>query len=294
MRFVHFTDLHLFRLPRPEQLLGKRLLGATNLLLLGRRARFQEATLHALVRDVSALEPHVVVCTGDLTAMATPWEFADVRDLLLPLIGRQPFIVLPGNHDVYTRNAFREERFKAYFGQWTGSTFPCVNRFGDVAFVSLDVARFDPILSRGRITPSQVAGLEAVLASRELDGAFVALLLHYPLVDAKGHPYGPSTRALEGASLLLDALGRSDRVGLVLHGHEHHGFATTIPSARGAIPVLNPGAGGYAHLPAHGRTASFQVLDMDGDGLHGVVLYDFDGLAFRPRGLPSGTEAPAR
>ena len=60
--------------------------------------RVDEATAQPLVRQVKALQPHLIVVSGDLTQRARSGEFQDARRFLESL--PQPQIVVPGNHDV--------------------------------------------------------------------------------------------------------------------------------------------------------------------------------------------------
>ncbi|MFN7145106.1 MAG: metallophosphoesterase family protein, partial [Myxococcota bacterium] len=276
MRVAHITDLHVEVPPQLAQLLSKRALGAVNLYLLGRSAHFAKQTVEALVAAVVRAEPDLVVCTGDITSTATPQEFELAAALLAPLTERFPFLVLPGNHDVYTNESMG--RFQAHFGAWSnGGIYPYVQHFNGVDFVALDVSRPD-FLSRGLTPRQQLETLDGLLGS---GSAPAVVLLHYPLRDRRGDPYGPFTRNLENAVELEKVLGRHPRVVAVLHGHEHHGYRTTIP--RDGVPILslNPGASGYAFLPDRRRTAHFNLYDIHGGQL-GVERFAFDGAAFAP------------
>ena len=119
LRVAHITDLHVERTPRAGELLNKRAVGAVNLYLLGRKAHFTEATIAGLVEALLREAPDLVVCTGDLTATATEDEFLAARELLAPVLERFPFLVLPGNHDVYTGESVG--RFARHFGAWIQS-----------------------------------------------------------------------------------------------------------------------------------------------------------------------------
>jgi len=83
---------------------------------------------------------------------------------------------------------------------------------------------------------------------------------------------------------------RHPRVRMVCHGHEHHGFRTVAPRAGDDLPILDPGAGGYAWLPERGRTAHFCVYELDDTALTGVERQAFDGQHFAPeQGGPFAT-----
>ena len=295
MRVVHLTDLHVQVRPRARELLNKRLAATANLYLMGRRHKFDVATQRAAVQAAMAQRPDVVVITGDLTAQATPAEFQEARNLLAPILERVPTVVIPGNHDTYVPEAVRHDHMGHYFGDWMGPErrLPYLVQHGDVAFLAIESCRAH-LLSSGYTPPEQLEGAAALLdgAGWGPDRPFVFLLVHYPLRGRDGQPYGPSTRALSNAAAVEAFLAGTDRVDAVLHGHEHHGFRTELPGAAGPIPVLDPGASGYALVADHDRTAHFNVYEVDRAGLHAVHRHRWDGRAFHPE--PGGAYATGR
>lgn len=286
MKIVHLTDIHVHVRPALGDLLGKRLIGSTNLYVLGREGHFSARSQEAAVAAAVAEAPDVVVITGDLTAQALDSEFVAARTLLAPLLDHFETVIIPGNHDVYVPEASPAGTMRAHFGQWMGETTPWLHTFDDVAFLAIETCR-PHLLSSGRTPTGQLEAARALLA--EAGDRFVFHIQHYPLRNRRGEPYGPSTRALVDAAEVEAFLAQTDRVGAVLHGHEHHGFRTTIPTAAGPVPILDPGACGYAHLPDRGRTAHFNVYEADGAGLHSVRRLAFDGSTFVPE--PGGAYA---
>ncbi len=272
MRVAHITDLHVERFPNFVQLASKRALGAVNLYLLGRKGHFDEASARAAVAAVVEAEPELVVCTGDLTSTASPQEFEAAAALLAPITTRFPFLVLPGNHDVYTRGSVG--RFRAHFGEWSnGAEFPFVRRFGGVDFVAVDTV-VPSLLSKGECSAAQLERLDAVLGEGE--GPAI-LLLHYPLRNRRGEPYGPWTRNLDQAGAIEAVMAKHPRVVAALHGHEHHGYRTTLP---GGAMSYDPGASGYAYLPDKRRTAHWNLYEVGPAGIDTVHRYAYDGARF--------------
>ena len=281
MRIAHFTDLHLHRTASWSELPGKRLLGTVNM-TLGRSNHFTDESVEALVEAVLEQEPDWMLCSGDLTAMATPREFEAARDVLAPLTSRFPFFVVPGNHDAYTMGSVRDARFVQYFGTWAGDGFPSRHDTDDgFTFIGLDPCR-PHLLSSGVVPSAQLRGLRQMLDDSALHERFVILLLHYPLRNRRNEAYGPFTRDLRNARELEALIADSDCVDLIMHGHEHHGFRAALPTPRKDIPILNPGAGGYAYLPDERRTAHFNVYDIGEGVLRGVERFAFDGSRFVP------------
>ncbi len=275
MRIAHITDIHVQVRPGLFQLLGKRLLGSANLYLLGRHRKFSPEVQQALVEAVTEQHPDVIACSGDLTAQATPEEFEAAHRLLSTLFEGQPTVLIPGNHDVYTRGAERSRRIEELFGSWTGTgPWPRKRLIGsELAFVCLESCRAHP-LSSGRVGAKQLEGLDDMLSAPDLDGRAVMVMLHYPLRGRDGGPYGPAARGLTDARALEAVLARhAARITAILHGHEHHGFSTVLPGAHGEIRILNPGSSGYACLPETGRRAHFCVYTLGENA--GLVIERF-------------------
>lgn len=275
MRIAHVTDIHVQHPPEWRELDAvKRLLGAANLYLAGRVSHFSRAVQEALVEAVREQSPDLLACTGDLTAMSTESEWEAARRLLLPMFQAQPSVLIPGNHDVYVTADEESRPIERHFGDWTGAgEWPRVHEHGAVRFVGVDVCRARMLLSSGEADPQQLARLDALLA--EPYEGFTFLMLHYPLRDRRGQPYGPWTRNVSNAAAVEEILLRHPP-GAILHGHEHHGFRTTL----GETPILNPGSSGYAWLPKRGRTAHFCIYRIEEGALHSVERFRFDGERF--------------
>jgi 3',5'-cyclic AMP phosphodiesterase CpdA len=292
MRIAHVTDIHVQVPPRLGELFNKRFLGAANLYVAGRKSHFTQASQAALVRSLEAQPVDVIACTGDLTALATEAEFEAALELLGPRFSAQPTVLIPGNHDTYTPQVCAERHIERLFGQWTGQgDWPRLHRVGPLAFVCVDVCRARMILSTGTADRDQLERLDALLEGLEAEFTFV--MLHYPLRDRRGQPYGPDTRNITNAAEIEAVLTRhSAKVGAVLHGHEHHGFRVELTGGQRPIPILNPGAAGYAHLPDEQRTAHYCVYTVTEGRLQDIERFTFDGQAFAPE--PGGAWASGR
>src|SRR4051812_10415395 len=103
---AHLSDAHLAPLPRPHpsELLSKRLTGYLN---WWRRRQFIHRTdvLDAIVADLKASRPDHIAVVGDLANIALPGEFIRGRDFLESLGAPTEVTLVPGNHDIYVREA---------------------------------------------------------------------------------------------------------------------------------------------------------------------------------------------
>ena len=289
MRIAHITDIHVQAAPRFDELTAKRLLGTANLYLLGRKSKFSLAAQKAAVEAVVAGNPDVVLFTGDLTAQALDAEFSQARALLSPILDRFPTVMIPGNHDTYVRENTPGDRMRELFGEWMGDGMPSIDVVNDVAFMRLETCRCHP-LSSGYTPDSQLHEAAALLDSAK--EKFTFLCIHYPLLGRDGLAYGPATRSLANGEAVRQFVNQTPGINAIVHGHEHHGFQTTIEGPDGSIPILNPGASGYSYLPDQNRTSHLCFYTIENGQMVNVERLRFDGERFNPE--PGGAFASGR
>src|SRR5947209_3529118 len=85
-----------------------------------------ELLAEALRQALVAIQPDVLVVSGDLVEHATDSEFATAREFLQTL--PKPQIVVPGNHDLPFYNLFRRfteglDKYRKYITEETDPTF---------------------------------------------------------------------------------------------------------------------------------------------------------------------------
>jgi len=280
MRIAHATDIHWFVPPQLRDATIKRAMGTANLYLMSRRKHFDVGVQAALVDHLVTLAPDLVLITGDLTAQALDSEFAVARAALQPVIDTTPMLVIPGNHDLYTAGAQRDDRIGKHFADVLHRDGP-IHRLdvGKVTVLGLDPNRPTYFVASGVVPDDQLEALATALADPTLDERFVVLALHYPIVDRRNEIYDGRQHGLLNARALLDVLKAAPkRPDMVVHGHRHHGYRATLPV--GDIPSFNSGASGYAHLPAHRRTAHMNLYTVADGALADIERYRFDGARF--------------
>lgn len=295
MRIAHATDIHWYAPPGVGDLTSfKRAIGTANLLLRGRRRNFDRAVQQALVAHLAALEPDLVILTGDFTATALDAEFALAREDLGPLLDRFPTFVIPGNHDVYTAAALRDRPFEAVFGPWMGHGGP-VRRLdvGDVTVLGLDPNRPLWLFASGEIPEDQLTHLEQLLADPALATRHVVLALHYPILDRRGALYDGADHGLVNAGRLVEILRAAPTLpALILHGHEHHGFRVELPLGDRSVPIVNCGSSGHTFQPERRRAAAAALYTLGAPGVLAVERFLHDGERFAPE--PGGAFATGR
>jgi len=182
MRIAHFSDLHLLALQGVPayRFMNKRFTGWVN--LKAKRAhKHRVGHLRAVAREIARAGVDHVVITGDLTNLALEPEFEGVRELLESELGLPPSHIsaVPGNHDLYTRGAMRQQRFATYFRDYVTSDlpelsrdlpvgpFPFVRLRGPCAIIGLSSAvPRPPLVASGQLGSAQLEALAAMLKQK--------------------------------------------------------------------------------------------------------------------------------
>lgn len=251
MRVAHLSDLH-FGAEAPEQV----------------------AALHACVQ---ALEPTLVVASGDVTQRGAHSEFAAARAFLDGL--ERPWVATPGNHDTPLLNlpariARPFARYASYLGEPGAGAFDgarlavrAINTARGVqsrldwSLGAVDLGRLDRALASLRQAPAE---------------AVTVLMCHHPFVTPANAPWALHTRRGRAAADRTAAAG----VDLVLSGHTHVPFVEPLPFGDGKSYSI--GAGTAFSRRVRGTPASFNCLAIE-DGVVEVRSFAWTGAAYTPQ-----------
>jgi hypothetical protein len=239
-RIGQLTDVHFRTFPRWRDWTLKRVFGAVNQYVYGRKDQFALLTQLRAIACVQALQCDAVLVTGDVTAMGLDAEFELASRHLTPLLRQQPSLVIPGNHDCYVPGA--EARLRTYFGEFMGgnnntaqpasaTSLPILTA-GPVSVIGCNPCR--PILweSSGLFPAAQLASLAAVLSAPAPSAAVplqpvVMVATHYPVLDRSGVPYHqalPKHGVRNGGDFMAVMQHSARAPHVIVHGHDHHGF----------------------------------------------------------------------
>ncbi|GMV05145.1 MAG: transcriptional regulator [Gemmatimonadota bacterium] len=264
---------------------------------------YRPAPARAFLALARALEPDVVVVSGDLTQRAKAREYRLARDFvdaLAPL----PVVVTPGNHDVPLYRVW--ERLFAPHRNWRrflGPELDTVTSVPGATVVALDSSAPRRAIVAGRLGAGQVDFARRAFAAAP-EGDVKVVVTHHHFIST---PDGLGGRPLPGAAALLAALEEMG-VDLVLGGHVHR---THLADSRALVPGSGPGI----PLVACGTTASrrgrgpesglnsLNVVRVGGEAVEVETrLYDAGADAFvaagartfqRPGTVPGSSGAPA-
>lgn len=227
---VHLSDVHLLGEPRPRGTLERV---ATALVSYARRLdpAGRRRKLTRALAEARRLEADQVVITGDLTELGTDDQFEELAMALHDSgIPADAFVLVPGNHDVYTAaDAWRRALagpLAAFAGGAAEAPGKVVER-GDLVVLPVDATVFQPITrSNGLLSPDAAQAIARRLVDPLLARRSVALALHHPPV-----PHADRVRqwidGLLGHGLLAELLARHGDV-QVLHGHQHRSIERTL------------------------------------------------------------------
>lgn len=179
--------------------------------------RSDESLMAALIGTWSALNPDLVVISGDLTQRAEPAEFEAARSFLTALTSAgMKYVVVPGNHDIAPLSR-PVERIRAGFKNYRAYISEHTEQFyfdGEVAIACLNtVRRLQPV--NGHIRKDQL--LRARDWFERHSEALKIVVTHHPL---RSNPKRIGRLACVRGSHAHKTLSGLD-VDMFLSGHYH-------------------------------------------------------------------------
>jgi 3',5'-cyclic AMP phosphodiesterase CpdA len=237
--------------------------------------RIDETVLAAIVPQVHALAPDLVVVSGDLTQRAKPEQFQAARRFLDQLPA--PRLVVPGNHDIPLYNVF--QRFGSplvKYRRYISDDLEPFHLDDEIAVAGINTARSLTFMD-GRVSVEQMQRLHDRLAPLS-DRLVKIVVTHHPFEMPPGFDPDQLVGRNEQA---MDVFARAG-ADLLLSGHLHTSLtastATRYPGAGRAALVV--GAGTATSTRSRGETNSFNQLRFDGDWLE-IVRWSWNPPAGR-------------
>ncbi|MGB5427979.1 MAG: metallophosphoesterase [Gammaproteobacteria bacterium] len=243
-----------------------------------------EATVDGAISRIVALQPDLVISTGDMVAgqrrphltrdeVEQMWNAFHMHVSEPLQTAGIPLAVTPGNHDASAYDGFDLER-TIFAEQWlprrpvvrfiddTAYPFHYAFSFGDILFISLDATTV------GRIPGTEMTWLRQLLARHGPDYQRRVVFSHLPL--------WPFARGREREFIgdpVLQALLEEAGVELYLSGHHH----TFYPGVSGGITFVSQaclGAGPRRLIGTEKRSArSFTLLEFPAEDIQ-VSAYE--------------------
>jgi 3',5'-cyclic AMP phosphodiesterase CpdA len=262
---AHLSDPHLGSLPAPQlrELLGKRATGFIN--WRRKRQRIHRGDVLArIVADLTAQAPHHIAVTGDLVNISLPGEYPPALAWLASLGAPHDVTLVPGNHDIYVREAARlpQLHWSDYMrGDDSAMTaFPFLRRRGPLALIGLSTAvPTAPFMATGRLGGGQIARLAETLDRCAREGLFRVVMNHHPPIST---PARRLKRLVDGTDFCA-VLARHGAE-LVIHGHDHARSLIELKGPRGPIPVVGVPSASEAP-PGEHDPAGYNLYVVEGE-----------------------------
>lgn len=219
--FLHITDVHFWELVlNPFRLMNKRFIGNTNV-FLKRRREFPMENAEPYSDYAASLGVKNVLVTGDLASTSTHLEFQLGKEWLqgLERRGLRP-TVIPGNHDVYTFESVRQNRFASYYEPWmVEEDSPGRSTLsGGTPILWISTVCPNWLSSRGHVA---IEDIQSLIQTIETTTEPIIVAGHYPILMTTPAYNVDHNRGLQNAEDLRHALGKTEKQILYLHGHVH-------------------------------------------------------------------------
>lgn len=227
IRCAHISDLH-FAKPSwgINQFFSKRWIGNANF-YLRRRSQFCFKNLKTLPLLFKKLNISQVLITGDLTTTSAEKEFLMAQSFIQNLKEQGlSVLLLPGNHDHYTKSAFSNKTYYRFFpSHFSSDSISCNLKEDGLTVVPLTNKWTAICLDTAIATPPLACyGFFSMQLEEKLRQALkkipkdhrILLLNHFPLIYNEAPEKG-----LKRSEALCEVIKEFPQITLYLHGHTH-------------------------------------------------------------------------
>jgi 3',5'-cyclic AMP phosphodiesterase CpdA len=254
MRIAHLSDLHFSKLSfNPLQFFSKRWLGNLNL-ALHRKNQFEFGRLNSLPSLLKTLNVDLVLISGDLTTTSFSKEFRLAKKFTDEIQKEKiPVVELPGNHDQYTKSAYRRGTFYKFFPPEKPEKKPRVQvkeLKNGWFLILLDTAIATNLLSSGGLFSESTEKLLEDALSKLPKNSSVILANHFPFFNPNG-----KRRGLKRGEALGSLLQRHPAIKLYLHGHTHRQVIADLRPSSFPL-ILDAGSA------SHRQQATWNLIDL--------------------------------
>lgn len=229
---VQISDLHLLSLrgAKWQEFLNKRIYGLISKIASNKGKINYNWVTEIVEREISRIKPQHIVITGDLTHLSLGNEYKKSREWLDKLSSYSEIMLVPGNHDHYTRKS-NPDNLK-YWESYTISHpdlgyqksrlrerdyFPSLVLTSQIALIGLNTAKPCPsFFAYGSVGEYQLQSLSQILEKLKHRNLFKVLVLHYP----PDNKHVSKRKGLLDSDKLLELL-QTHPVQIALHGHSH-------------------------------------------------------------------------
>lgn len=227
-KLLHISDLHFSKVTcNPLQIFSKRWIGNLNLFLFRKKA-FHFDLIDIFLEKIDEIKPEIILISGDFTTTSLNDEYKIAQKFILKLKERGIKVFgIPGNHDTYTKNAFKKKVFYQYFR----GLLPIKGEFDfdlenhqvaafrleeNIYLVLVDASCYTSYFQSNGVFSFEIEQhLQALLESIP-ENAKIWITCHYPFFEHEN-----PKRTLIGAKQLKKIIDRFSQIEIFFHGHTH-------------------------------------------------------------------------
>jgi 3',5'-cyclic AMP phosphodiesterase CpdA len=241
--------------------------------------RHDPAAVEALLADLAANPPDILVNSGDSTQRSRRWQWALASDFLQRLPGQR--ICVPGNHDIPLFNLVARflSPLAGFRRHLTADEFPsCTSP--SVAILGVNTARpliLNPLgfWKDGSFSDAQLEEIPRFFAGID-DGAMRILVAHHPLIPPLRDK--PRHHIVWRAAEALNVMGRCG-VDVVLSGHLHLSYRR-VANASGRDLLCIQASTAVSGRRRHGHRNAYNRITVHSRSELSLEVRDFNGRAF--------------
>ena len=255
IRLAHISDLHFSIIKLGfKDLFSKRFIGILNL-LINRKKNYSQKPLYSLHSLFETMDIDHVLISGDLTSTSLNEEFIEAKNFVQKL---NSYLIIPGNHDKYTKKSHKTNRFYNYFKTDDSLFSKNLKKDGieikelkdNWYYIGLDSCIATSYLSSsGYFSKKLEKDLLEVLETMKDKKIIIAN--HFPLISNNS-----KRKTLHRKEALIELIKKHPNVKLYLYGHTHN---FSIKKEKDMPYMICPGCACDINF------GSFNILEIEND-----------------------------
>ena len=259
LTIAHISDLHFSKFSfQITQFFSKRWLGNLNL-LLNRKHDYVKERPFSLIEAFKQHHVTDVIVSGDVTTTSFKKEYHLIQQFTNTLKEQGCHVYLiPGNHDHYTRHAYRTKLFYNYFDSQFDKTIPYNLKDHQITgkklsngwwLIAIDTTLATHLYSANGYFSREIEEHLQKLLIRIPRNEKILLVNHFPFFQHES-----PRRRLKRGEVLEKIIKKHPNIQLYLHGHTHRRCVADL--RKNGLPIiLDSGSVGH-------RLGSFSLISL--------------------------------